>query len=210
VNHPSTPVRRRDPGRIAVDVAVVLVVAVLLGLLAGLLLPQLVDPVTVTRTGNGVVRDEVALSQQFDLEGWYSVLAAIGGVLLGAVMVAWRRTDEVVTLLAVVAGALVASWLSAEVALALGPDDPTQLLSDAAEGTTASAALTLTADVVHWVWPLFAVLGALVYLISPLSERPLEEAVRPEGPGVAANDRDSSGDVSGTVTETPPSRPRGP
>jgi len=208
VRGPAQPSRRRDVRRIVVDGAVVLGVAALLGVLAGVLLPQLADPVTVTRTANGLVRDEVALSQQFDVDGWYAVLAAVGGFLLGAVMLAWRRTDEVVTLLTAVAGAFLAAWISAEVALALGPDDPTRTLSDAAEGATAPAALSLTADVVLWVWPLFAVLGALLYLISPLSERPIEDTVTSEGPGVAAaNASGTSVDVSGTVTETPPSRP---
>jgi hypothetical protein len=199
------PARRRDPRRLVADVAVVLGAGALLGLLAGVLLPQLADPVTVTRTANGLVRDEVALSEQFDVDGWYSVLAAVGGLLLGAVMLAWRRTDEVVTLLAAVAGAFLASWLSAAVALALGPDDPTQELSGAADGATAPAALALTADVVHWVWPLFAVLGALLYLISPLSERPIEEAVAQDG-GAAATSHGGL-DVSGPVSETPPTRP---
>jgi hypothetical protein len=200
------PARRRDPGRLVADVVVVLGAGALLGLVAGVALPQLADPVTVTRTATGLVRDEVALSEQFDVDGWYTVLAAIGGFLLGAVMLAWRRTDEVVTLLAAVAGAFLASWLSAAVALTLGPDDPAEKLSDAADGATAPAALALTADVVHWVWPLFAVLGALLYLLSPLSERPIEEAVAQDG-AVTAKGTGGTLDVSGTVSETPPSRP---
>ena len=213
------PARRRDPRRLVVDVVVVLVVATLLGLLAGFLVARLADPVTVTRTANGLARDEVALSHQFSALGWFSVLSAVGGLLLGAVMLAWRRTDEVVTLLAVVVGALLAAWFASELALTLGHEDPARALADAADGETATAALTLGGDprspdpdrpsgIVYWVWPLFAVLGALLYLISPLSERPLEEAVASEGPGVAtANGSGSAVDVSGTVTETPPSRP---
>lgn len=202
------PDRRRDPSRLVVDVLVVLAGAVLLGVVAGLAWPQLVDPVTVTRTGAGLVRDEAALAQQFDADAWYSVLAATGGLLLGVGMIAWRRADEVATLLAVVAGAFLASWISAELGLALGPDDPSRVLADAAEGATAEAAFVLTTDVVQWVWPLFAVLGALVFLISPLSERSIEEAVRSDGPGGALpQEFHDPADVSGTAEETPPSRP---
>jgi hypothetical protein len=208
VSEAGAPPRRRDPARLLADVLVVLAAALLLGLVTGVLWPQLVDPVTVTRTEAGLVRDEVALAEQFDAEGWYSVLAALGGFLLGIVMLAWRRTDEVVTLLAVVAGALVASWLSAEVGSALGPADPARVLADAGEGATADAALSLTTDAVQWVWPLFAVMGALVYLVSPLSERAIEETLRPEGPGAAvARENHGPVDVSGAAEETPPPRP---
>ena len=172
-------------GRVATDVLVVLAAAALLGVLIGLLWPQLADPVTVVRTESGLVRDEVALAEQFDALGWYSVLSEVGGGLLGAVMLAWRRTDEVVTLVAVVAGAFLAAWLAARVGLAVGPGDPAAVLSEAAEGDTAPAALTLDAAAAYWVMPLFATLGALLYLLSPLAEA----------------------DVSAPVQGAPPSRP---
>jgi hypothetical protein len=197
-----------------VDVLVVLAVAAVLGAVAGFLWPRLVDPVTVTRTANGLVRDETALSEQFDALGWFTVVSAAGGLLLGAVMLAWRRTDEVLTLGAVLAGAFLAAWLCVEVGLAVGPEDPTVALAHAAVGDTARAAVTLgaepkgddpakPAEVVYWVWPLFAMAGAVLFLLSPLAERPIEAtlATDPVAPEAVGPD-----DVSGTPEGTPPSR----
>ena len=198
----------RDPRtRVVLDVLVVLAGAAVLGVLAGLLWPQLADTVTVTRTGAGLVRDEVALAEQFDAEAWYSLIALAGGLLLGAVMTAWRRTDALVTLFAVLAGAFLAAWLSAELGLALGPDDPTRVLADAAEGATAPAALTL-AGAVYWVWPLAAVLGSFLFLLSPLAEQPIEASVATPGPADAPGAPvDAPVDVSGAGESAPPSRP---
>jgi hypothetical protein len=170
------PPAGRTSGKVATDVLVVLAAAALLGILIGLLWPQLADPVTVVRTENGLVRDEVALAEQFDALGWFSVLSAVGGALLGAVMLAWRRTDEVATLVAVVAGAFLAAWLAARVGLAVGPGDPAAALAEAAEGDTAPAALALGTGVVYWVMPLFATLGALLFLLSPLAEPDVSRA----------------------------------
>ncbi len=61
-----------------------LVVLLLLGGVGGLLWPHLVDPVLFTRTSDGISSDETALARQFDADGWYVVLAAVGAAVAGA------------------------------------------------------------------------------------------------------------------------------
>jgi hypothetical protein len=170
---------------VVADVVVVLVAFLVAGVVAGLLWPELVDPVTVTRDKLGVVTREVALSERFDNDGWYVVLAAAGGLLLGVVLTVWRRTHEVVTLLAVVAGACLAAWVSAEIGTWRGPQDPNQVLAHAKNGATALDRVTVSASGAYFVWPIAAVSGALVVLWSP----PGRQVGRTEAPPEDAQTR---------------------
>jgi uncharacterized membrane protein YeaQ/YmgE (transglycosylase-associated protein family) len=176
VSTPASPPRR--PGAtptarlVVTDVVVVLLAFLVAGTVAGLVWPELVDPVTVTRDKLGVVTRELALSEQFDNDGWYAVLAAAGGLVLGVVLTAWRRTNEVVTLVAVVAGACLAAWVSAQIGLWRGPADPNQVLAHAKSGATALDRVKVSATGAYFVWPIAAVVGALVVLWSPPGRRP--------------------------------------
>jgi hypothetical protein len=153
------------------DVAVVLGAFLAAGTLAGILWPTLVDPVLVTRTDTGIAADEVALSNRFSNDGWYAVLGGVGGLGLGVALTAWRRTHEVVTLLVVVAGALVAALVSAQLGHWLGPDDPSRALADAAVGATAADVVDVTAEGAYLVWPIAAVAGALIVLWGPSGDQ---------------------------------------
>lgn len=169
-----------------VDALVTLGAFVLGGLVVGLLWPQVVDPVLVTRNEFGILSDEVALANQFDNDGWYTLLGGGCGLLLGVVLTAWRRTDELVTFLVVVAGAFVAAWLSARVGTALGPDDAEEVLARAAVGTTVPDQVVLSSDAAYLVWPIAAVAGALLVLWSPWGRRLLDRGR--EGPGPSETD----------------------
>jgi hypothetical protein len=164
-----------DPARegqaMLADIAVVLGVFLVAGLLAGVLWPQLVDPAVVTRDETGLASDEVALAKRFGTDGWFTVLAAVGGLVLGVVLMAWRRTHEVVTLLVVVAGALLASLVCSQLGHLLGPEDPNLVLADAAVGATAPEMVRVTADAAYLVWPISALIGALLVLWSPPGEQ---------------------------------------
>ena len=131
---------------LAVDAAVVLGVLLLLAVAAGLVWPHLVDPVAVVLTPEGAVSDEVAPAQQFDDDGWYSVLAAVGGALAGVLLTWWRSRDPVATVLLVLLGAFAAAWVMAEVGAAAAP-----LAVHAAA---------------YLVWPIAATFGAVVVLWS--------------------------------------------
>ena len=149
------------------DAAVVVVVFAVVATLAGLLWPRLVDPVLVTRTAEGTAASETALAERFDNDAWYAVLAAVLGLLLGLALTAWqlhRRQPEVVALVAVLLGAAVAAWVMARVGAAAGPPDPAAVLAEADVGATAPDRVRLTAEAAYLVWPIAAVVGALVVL----------------------------------------------
>lgn len=148
------------------DVLVVLATFVVAALVAGALWPQLVDPVVVEMTELGLLTDEVALGERFDTVGWYSLLGGGFGLLLGATLTARGRAHEVATLLAVLAGACLAAWLSARVGSWLGPGDAERALAGAAPGTTAEEKITLTTDAAYLTWPIAALFGAALVLWS--------------------------------------------
>lgn len=164
--------------RLVSDVSVVLALFLAVGVLSGAIWPQLVDPVTVTKGELGLTTSEAALAERFDNDGWYSVLAAGCGLVLGLVLSAWRRADEVVTLLGVVAGASLAAWLSAHVGTLVGPDDPHQVLATAPVGATAPGMVSVSSTAAYFVWPISAVIGAMVVLWSPPDQRLLSGAER--------------------------------
>ena len=169
----------RAPTRLLVlDVSVVLALFLVAGALSGALWPQLADPVTVTKGELGLTTSEVALSERFDSDGWYSVLAAGCGLVLGLVLTAWRRTDEVLTLLSVVAGAWLAAWVSAEVGTLVGPDDPREVLATARLGATAPDTVSVSSAAAYFLWPISAVIGAMVVLWSPPDQRLLSRSER--------------------------------
>lgn len=151
---------------LAVDAAVVLGVLLLLAVAAGLVWPHLVDPVEVVLTPEGAVSDEVALAQQFDDDGWYAVLAAVGGALAGALLTWWRSRDPVATVLLVVVGAFFAAWVMAEVGAAAGPPPAETALAGAQVGATAPAQVAVHATAAYLVWPIAATFGAVVVLWS--------------------------------------------
>jgi hypothetical protein len=130
-----------------------------------------VDPVVVERTDAGLLTDEVALGDRFDVVGWYALLAGGVGLLLGVVLSATRRGHEVATLLTVVAGACLASWLSAQVGAWVGPADPTEVLANAENGATAEDRIRLTVDAAYLVWPISALIGSMVVLWSRPGQR---------------------------------------
>lgn len=154
-----------EEGRsIVSDVVVVLGAFLVAGLAAGAVWPHLVDPVTVTRTDLGIGSDELALTHRFSNDAWYSFLGAAGGFVLGVALTLWRRTHEVVTLLLVVAGAFLAALVASRVGTWLGPEDPHIVLADADIGATAPDQIGVTADAAYLVWPIAAVVGAVIVL----------------------------------------------
>lgn len=192
--------------RMLVDLGVVLGLFAVAGVLAGVLWPRLVEPVTVVRLEVGTASDEVALAHQISQDGWYAVLAGVGGLVLGVACMAWRRTHEVVTLLGVLAGAGLAALLAARVGGFLGPSDPSDVLADATVGTTASAVLAVHAEGVFLVWPIAAVAGALVVLWSGPGERLLGRGRRDPDPAEGDPDDVGGPEVSPIEPHTPPSR----
>jgi hypothetical protein len=148
------------------DLLVILGVFVVLGIVAGVVWWLLVDPATYTKVSSGGSMDEAQLAKRFDADGWYAVIAAVGGVVAGSVLT-WRRSrDFLLTTTLVFAGSLLAAALSAGVGHLVGPADPNTVLATAKLGAQVPVALDVTSKATYLVWPIAAMVGALIVLWS--------------------------------------------
>jgi hypothetical protein len=147
------------------QVLVVLAVLAGLGVAAGVVWGLVVETPQLTRDTVGVVTAGPELAKQIDSDAWFAVLGLLVCVPAGMVVALRSRTDPVVGVLTVVAGAVLASGLCVAVGLLVGPGDPVEVLRDAAPGEQAPARLTVHTWVVLVVWPLAAALGSLVVLL---------------------------------------------
>jgi hypothetical protein len=132
----------------------------------GLLLPHVADLAEAVRTADGVVTSEVEVGKRFEDDGWLVVLGGLAGLGLGMGLQLWRRTHEVVTLVAIVASALSAALLAGWIAETTGPGDAMRVLAEAKVGATARVPVEIDSRVAYLVWPLAGALGALVTLVA--------------------------------------------
>ncbi|WP_162794385.1 hypothetical protein [Nocardioides houyundeii] len=73
------------------------------------------------------------LGQDVGGTAWFAVIGLAGGLVYGIVSAALTKDREVLTLVAVVTGAVLASWVMFHVGHALGPADPQALAADAGD-----------------------------------------------------------------------------
>ena len=171
--------RRGALAGVLVDLGLVAGSVVVLGLLVGVLWPQLVDPAMSERTEVGISTDEVQLGKLFAADGWFIVLGFVGSALLGALLMLRRRGHDLLVLLLLLAGTyLAAVGIAQPLGIALGPPDPVTVLSKGEVGDTAPARLctvkeedgkevcVLSSRSDHLAWPLGAAVGSLVVLLS--------------------------------------------
>lgn len=146
---------------------------VVLGVVAGVLWSQLADPVVATRTAEGIGSGEAALGKQVSADAWFAVIGLVGCALAGAGLMLRRGVDELVSLLALVAGSVLAAWLCVQVGQLLGPAPAAETLAKAAVGKTAEDQLQVHVWVAYLTWPFGAGVGALLVLLgSRGSDRP--------------------------------------
>jgi CHASE2 domain-containing sensor protein len=160
---PATPqLSRRLLGRPLVrDLLVVVGWFVLVGVVGAVLWWQLTPLAEYTRTAATAQMDEEQLGRQVSADGWYFVIAAVGGVLSGIVLLSWRRRDPVTMVVLVTLGALLAAWLMLRIGLWLGPANPNDVLPHVAVGAQVPLQLRTHASGVVFVWPVTALLGAI-------------------------------------------------
>lgn len=118
----------------------------------------------VTRSGSSGTVAPDQLVQQVGIDGWFFVIALVGGVTSGLVLLAWRNRDPVLSVVLVVLGAAMASWLMLRLGLLLGPEKELTALRSVPEGGKVHMQLQLSAPGMAWVWLTGAALGALVQL----------------------------------------------
>jgi hypothetical protein len=149
---------------VATDVLVVLVWFFVAGVVGALLWWAITPLPEVTKSAEGAVYDNGALVSRVAIDGWFFVIAAIGGLASGVLLLAWRGRRPVLMVLLVVLGAGLASWLMVRIGLLLGPGEETAALSGKPNGSKVPMQLDLHATGVAWLWPMGAALGALVQL----------------------------------------------
>ncbi len=166
---PSGATPQRGPGLPAPlrDVVAVVGVHLVLGVVAGMLWWLLVDPAVFTKAENGLGMGEVELGKRFNDDGWYAVIAAVLGLLTGAVLTWWRSRDPMLTSFLLLAGSGVAAGVMAVTGGLLGPPDPEKVASASAIGDSVPMALEVGGLVVYLVWPIAVLGGALLVLWSP-------------------------------------------
>ena len=163
-------------------------VTVLLGLVAGLAWAVLVPQVSLQRVAGGLELDETSGAALFSFDGWYAVVALVGGLVLGvlAIPVARRRGWPVAaaTAVAAVLAGLLQWWLGIHL-------DRGGAAVDGATRTTVR--LTLAAHSALAVWPLGACLALVaVSVLAPrLFDGVSRRAAAPGGETVGRDRTDS-------------------
>jgi hypothetical protein len=151
-------------GEVLRDVGIVLAWFLVAGVLGALLWWKLVDLPQATRAQGSVVIESDQLGKEVNIDGWFFVIAAVGGLVSGIVLTLWRRRDPLLVVVMVTIGGGLASFVMQRLGLLLGPGSEVDALRHKPDGAHALMRLQIHAPGVLWVWPAAAALGALVYL----------------------------------------------
>ena len=143
------------------DAGFVLAWFLVLAVVAAVVWWQLTPLAEYTRTADNAQMDEQELGRQVAADGWYVVIAAVGGMLSGIMLLSLRRRDPVATVVLVVLGSLLCAWVMLRVGQWLGPADPKSVLRHAAVGSKVPLQLKPKATGVVYVWPIMALVGAI-------------------------------------------------
>ncbi len=160
-------VDRRPRGQVlagAVDALVVAAWFAVAGVVGAFVWSRVTTLPKLTKTGTSATLAPDELVKQVGIDGWFFVIALVGGLLGGIVLLAWRRRDPLLMVVLVVLGGGLASWLMVRVGLALGPEKELTALRGMPEGAQVSMRLKLVASGMDWVWSIAAAFGAVVYL----------------------------------------------
>ena len=114
--------------------------------------------------------DEEGLRGVFSSTGWFVVVAAGAGLVLGVLCAFLFSRSELVTLVAVLLGAVLATYLMWRVGLALSPADPHELARSAADGDRLPGRIETTGAAPFLVLPTMA-LGALALAYALVPKR---------------------------------------
>lgn len=156
-----------------IDVVVVAVWFAVAGAAGAVVWWQVTTLPKLTRSGENASQAPDQLVNQVGIDGWFFVVAAVGGLVSGIILLAWRRRDPLLMVVLVALGGGLASWVMVRAGLALGPAPELTALRELAEGGEVSMQLKLHAPGMTWTWSVAAVLGALLQmwvLAKPRSE----------------------------------------
>lgn len=147
------------PALVQLGIAVLLLAAA--GALAGVVWEWVwTAPMGVVVDHKWVALDEANLRGQFTGTAWYVVVAAVAGLVGGALAALFLDRVPMATLVGVVLGSLLGALLMYRVGLALGPGDPVRAATAAKEGAHLPARLAVSG---HSAWIALPA-GALIAL----------------------------------------------
>lgn len=159
--------------RVLADALAVLGSFLVLGVVCGVLWWLLVDPAVYTKARGGVAMGELELAKRFGVDGWYAVIAIVGGFAAGVVLTWWRTRDFRVTTVLLLPGAALAALVMAWVGGQLGPEAPQGVADTLRRGDTVPAELAVSAFQAYLLWPIAVLAGALMVLWSSPGVPPL-------------------------------------
>ena len=148
----------------AVDALVVAIWFAVAGLVGAVVWWQVTTLPKVTKVGDAATLAPEELIKQVGIDGWFFVIAAVGGLISGVALLIWRWRDPFLMVVLVALGGGLASWLMIHVGLTLGPGEEVVALRGLKEGAQVPMQLKLHAPGIAWIWSVFAVFGAVVYL----------------------------------------------
>jgi hypothetical protein len=160
---PATSSARVVP--VIAQAGIVVAVCAVAGALAGIVWEWLwTPPVGVVIRGEWLL-GLGGLRSEFSATGLYVVVASVAGLLVGALCGLFLDRAELVTLAAVLVGAVLAGWVMVQVGHALGPPDPRQLAETAPERTRLPSDLRMAGTSPYVAFPAGATLGLAVVLL---------------------------------------------
>jgi hypothetical protein len=153
--------------------AIVVVVFAVVGALGGVVWEWLWTPPIGIVVNHQWLMGPAGLRAEFSATGIYVLVASVAGLLTGALCALYLDRAELVTLVAVLAGAVLAGWVMVQVGQALGPPDPRQIAETANDRTRLPSDLRIVGKSPYVAFPAGATLGVAVVLLG-LSKRHAE------------------------------------
>lgn len=143
----------------------VLLLGVVLGALGGVAWELLWTPPTGAAYQGRWMPDSAGARMLVDATGWFVVVGAVYGLLYGTLVARLLRGREVLTMLTLLVGALLAAWVTQQVGQWLGPPNADALARDMGDLEPLVSDLELAPSNAWW-WPDF--LGSSVRLVPAL------------------------------------------
>lgn len=179
--------RRVPPALVAGQALVVLGGYALAGLLCGWLWYSLWDEPQGVVSGGQWFTSEAGLRADFAGVAWYVTVAVVTGLVLGALSAWLLARAELVTLVAVLAGSVLAGYLMLRLGQHLSPPDPHALARSTADGTRLPGALRVEAWPPRAAFPFGSLVGLSVVFSASAGRAPAEparaESASPDGTG---------------------------